>query len=58
VLFLCWQVCLAAVGLVGDMCRALGLKMLPFCNELMMVLLENLGVSTLLASYHFHNFQF
>ncbi|KAK7111932.1 hypothetical protein V1264_011476 [Littorina saxatilis] len=38
-----YQVCLAAVGLIGDMCRALGLKMLPFCNELMMVLLENLG---------------
>ncbi|KAL8619198.1 Importin subunit beta-1 [Nucella lapillus] len=38
-----YQVCLAAVGLVGDMCRALGLKILPSCNELMMVLLENLG---------------
>ncbi|KAL8564063.1 Importin subunit beta-1 [Nucella lapillus] len=38
-----YQVCLAAVGLIGDLCRALGLKILPFCNELMMVLLENLG---------------
>lgn len=38
-----YQVCLAAVGLVGDLCRALGMKMLPFCNELMMMLLENLS---------------
>lgn len=38
-----YQVCLAAVGLVGDLCRALGMKMLPYCNELMMMLLENLS---------------
>ena len=37
--------CIAAVGLVGDLARALGLKVLPFCDEIMMVLLENLGVS-------------
>lgn len=37
--------CLAAVGLVGDLCRALGQKMLPYCDEIMMMLLENLGVS-------------
>lgn len=39
-----FQVCLAAVGLVGDLCRALGQKMLPFCDEIMVLLLENLGV--------------
>lgn len=38
-----YQVCIAAVGLVGDLSRALGLKVLPYCDEIMMVLLENLG---------------
>ncbi|KAL3854848.1 hypothetical protein ACJMK2_014087 [Sinanodonta woodiana] len=38
-----YQVCIAAVGLVGDLCRGLGQKMLPFCDEIMMMLLENLG---------------
>lgn len=37
--------CLAGVGLMGDMCRALGLKIMPYCDETMMILLENLGVS-------------
>lgn len=41
-----YTVCLAAVGLVGDLCRALGQKMLPYCDEVMMMLLENLGNST------------
>lgn len=39
------QVCLAAVGLVGDLCRALQSSILPFCDEVMQLLLENLGVS-------------
>lgn len=38
-----YQVCIAAVGLVGDLCRALGQKILPYCDEIMMLLLENLG---------------
>lgn len=37
--------CLAGVGLMGDMCRALGSKIMPYCDETMMILLENLGVS-------------
>ncbi|OBS77424.1 hypothetical protein A6R68_16137 [Neotoma lepida] len=41
------QVCLAAVGLVGDLCRALQSNILPFCDEVMQLLLENLGVSIL-----------
>lgn len=41
-----YTVCLAAVGLVGDLCRAVGQKMLPFCDEIMVLLLENLGNST------------
>ena len=42
--FICFQVCQAAVGLMGDLCRALGVKVLPYCDETMMILLENLGV--------------
>jgi len=38
-----YQVCLAAVGLMGDLCRALGKQVLPFCDEIMVMLLENLG---------------
>ncbi|KAE8574985.1 hypothetical protein XENTR_v10003655 [Xenopus tropicalis] len=38
-----YQVCLAAVGLVGDLCRALQSNILPFCDEMMQLLLENLG---------------
>ena len=36
---------MAAVGLVGDLCRALMTKMLPFCDEIMQILVENLSVS-------------
>lgn len=44
-LFVCLcQVCLAAVGLVCDLCRALQSNMLPYCDEIMQLLLENLGV--------------
>lgn len=39
------QVCLAAVGLVCDLCRALMANILPYCDEIMQLLLENLGVS-------------
>lgn len=38
-----YQVCLAAVGVVGDLCRALGANIRTHCDELMMMLLENLG---------------
>lgn len=37
--------CLAAVGLVCDLCRALMANILPYCDEIMQLLLENLGVS-------------
>lgn len=40
----CLQVCLAAVGLVCDLCRALMSNILPYCDEIMQLLLENLGV--------------
>ena len=38
-----YQVCCAAVGLTGDICRALKSKMLPYCDEIMTLLLENLS---------------
>ncbi|XP_059088722.1 importin subunit beta-1-like [Tigriopus californicus] len=37
-----YQVCHASVGLVGDLCRALGKGIMPYCDEIMMILLENL----------------
>lgn len=43
------QVCLAAVGLVCDLCRALMSNILPYCDEIMQLLLENLGVRSTLA---------
>lgn len=38
-----YQVCLAAVGLVCDLCRALTSNILPYCDTIMELLLENLG---------------
>ncbi|XP_035661965.1 importin subunit beta-1-like isoform X2 [Branchiostoma floridae] len=38
-----YQVCLAAVGLVGDICRALSTQVAPYCNDIMQLLLENLA---------------
>jgi len=36
------QVCSVAVGVVGDVSRALGTKILPFCDELVTLLLQDL----------------
>lgn len=41
-----YQVCGAAVGLTGDIARALRAKLLPYCDDIMMLLLENLGDNT------------
>ncbi|XP_035206787.1 importin subunit beta-1-like isoform X1 [Stegodyphus dumicola] len=38
-----YQVCSAAVGLTGDICRALSLKVLPYCDDIMTLLMENLS---------------
>ena len=38
-----YQVCHAAVGLVGDICRALNTGVGPHCDEIMTILLENLS---------------
>jgi len=36
------QVCAVAIGVVGDICRALELKVLPYCDEIVHLLLRNL----------------
>uniref|UniRef100_A0A0A9X169 Importin subunit beta n=3 Tax=Lygus hesperus TaxID=30085 RepID=A0A0A9X169_LYGHE len=41
-----YQVCCASVGLTGDICRALKHKALPYCDEIMTLLLENLSDQT------------
>ncbi|ESP02229.1 hypothetical protein LOTGIDRAFT_199879 [Lottia gigantea] len=38
-----YQVCLASVGVVGDLSRALGRKILPLCDDLMQTLLSILA---------------
>lgn len=38
-----YQVCCVAVGLTGDICRALKQLMLPYCDEIMTLLVENLS---------------
>ncbi|CAO3618140.1 unnamed protein product [Mucor fragilis] len=37
-----YQLCFIAVGLIGDICRALGKDAAPYCNELMQLLVTNL----------------
>lgn len=39
------QVCLAAVGLVGDLCRVLSAKIEPSCRELLEAMVVALVVS-------------
>ncbi|GAB1607726.1 importin subunit beta-1 isoform X1 [Argonauta hians] len=41
-----YQVCQAAVGLTGDICRAVGNHIIPYCDELMTMLVQNLGDET------------
>lgn len=42
-----YQVCQAAVGVVGDLGRNFGTKLLPFCDEIMLILLQALTESKL-----------
>lgn len=41
------QVCEVTVGLVSDICRAMKKKILPYCDDLMTLLLENLQDSNI-----------
>ncbi|GLI60678.1 hypothetical protein VaNZ11_002880 [Volvox africanus] len=38
-----WQVCLSTVGVLGDLCRAVGTAIWPYCDELVSIVLANLG---------------
>jgi len=42
-----YEVCNVTVGVVGDLCRALDLKILPFCDGVVYQLLQNLQSTTL-----------
>lgn len=39
-------ICHASVGLIGDLCRSLGTKVLPYCDDIMGILLDTLGNSS------------
>jgi hypothetical protein len=39
------QVCLVTVGVLGDLCRNVEGDLLPYCDELMQLLIGNLGSS-------------
>ena len=39
------KVCLSAVGLVGDLCRALSFKISPYCDSIMEIFVTALSVS-------------
>ncbi|KAL6753595.1 ARM repeat-containing protein [Haematococcus lacustris] len=38
-----WQVCLSTVGVLGDVCRNVEEAILPYCDEIMSILITNLG---------------
>lgn len=37
-----YQLCSISVGLIGDLCRALGENVVPYCNTFMQLLVQNL----------------
>jgi len=48
-----YQVCSISVGLVGDICRAMGEGILPYCNTFMTYLLQNLQVPSFFLFFSF-----
>ena len=42
--------CQAAVGLVGDLCRALSNELTKYCDEIMDIMVDTLSVSTNLVT--------
>lgn len=38
-----YQVCAVAIGVIGDVCRALEAKVLPYCDEIVNLLLQNVA---------------
>lgn len=51
-----FQLCIVAVGIIGDACRALGKSIMPFCDDLMRCLLELLQSPVLHRSVKPHVF--
>ncbi len=47
-------ICTIAVGVVGDICRAMGPQILPYCDSILLILLENLRVSITHTHTHTH----
>ena len=47
-----YQICAAAVGVVGDLSRSLLDKLAPYCDQIMTHLLTCLGVSILFHLQH------
>jgi len=48
------QVCTVSVGVIGDLCRALGAEMLPYCDDIVRILLELLQSQNLQRSVKPH----
>ena len=38
-----WQVCLSTVGVLGDICRNVEDQILPYCDDIMNLLVQNVG---------------
>jgi len=49
-----YQVCISAIGVVGDLCRAIGAQLTPHCDEIMQSCLENLADNTVHRSVKPH----
>ncbi|XP_065052076.1 importin subunit beta-1-like [Rhopilema esculentum] len=49
-----YQVCIAATGVVGDLCRALGAQILPLCDEIMTKFGEGIADQTVHRSVKPH----
>jgi importin subunit beta-1 len=47
-----FMVCNVAIGVVGDICRALEKQVMPYCDELVHLLLRNLQLGALLPVCH------
>merc|ERR1712000_60297 len=48
------QVCTVSVGVIGGLCRALGAEMLPYCDDIVRILLELLQSQNLQRSVKPH----
>jgi len=49
-----YQVCISALGVVGDLCRGIGSNITPYCDEIMQSCIENLADSSVHRSVKPH----